>query len=455
MAFSNRNKSGAESIRNVIWVMTDQQQAGAMGCVDSTYLTPRLDELAAKGVRFTKNICTSAQCTPSRASWMTGRFPHQIGVNQIGHILDPGELNIGRAFADNGYETAYFGKWHLGNIPLEQYGFQVTDYRTNGEDFLYANAHHANFWSRRDAVTTAKAVNYLNDLQGDKPFFMVVSWFMPHPNAPENAPFELIEHFAERFPLDKIPISDSFYSDDLSSKPRFQLERSMSEESGLTEDMIRQDGQKYRTMLALMDRNLGKLLDAADHNGLSGNTVILFTSDHGDMQGAHRLRLKGVVPYKELYEAPLVCFIPGVSSKRSIIEDLVSSAAVPGTLLEAAGLPVPKEFEGGSLLPLLAEEEKDNRRRVFFEHYKAYWGFHPFRGIQTEEWKYVYYYEEDLEEMYDLVLDPDETRNVASDPRVTEIKTELRREVDEWWEKTGALSKQPFIDETSSWNSKE
>jgi arylsulfatase len=448
--------SSAKSEPNVIWIMTDQQQAGAMGCLDASFHTPRLDELIATGVRFAKNICTSAQCSPSRASWMTGRYPHQVGVNQIGHILDPEEPNIARTFAESGYETVYFGKWHLGSVPLEKYGFQVVDYRTDGVDFVYAHSHHPNFWSGRDAVTTAKAVNYLEDHRDKtKPFFMTVSWYMPHPNAPENGPFELIEHFADRFPLEQMSVPDSFYNDDLTTKPRYQMERSQSDESRLTEDIVRRDAQKYRTMLALMDHNLGKLLDAVKRNGFSDNTIIVFTSDHGDMQGAHRLRLKGVLPYKELYETPLVFIFPQGNGNRQTIDDLVSSAAVPGTLLAAAGLPVPDCFEGGSLLPLLNQEKRDPESKVFFEHYKAYWGYHPIRGVQTEQWKYVYYYEEDMEEMYDLTVDPDELTNIAADSRVKAVKSELRKEVDGWWERTGALSRKPFVDESSPWISKE
>ncbi|WP_317957541.1 sulfatase-like hydrolase/transferase, partial [Paenibacillus chitinolyticus] len=119
------------------------------------------------------------------------------------------------------------------------------------------------------------------------------------------------------------------------------------------------------------------------------NTVILFTSDHGDMQGAHRLRLKGVIPYKELYNVPLILYLPGEKPKRKIIPDLISTSAVTGTLLDAAGIPVPKECEGGSLLPVLDRTEPPSDECVFFEHYKAYWGRHPMIGVQTPEWKYV------------------------------------------------------------------
>ncbi|GBF77278.1 hypothetical protein PA598K_05817 [Paenibacillus sp. 598K] len=436
-------------MRNVLMISTDQQQMKAMGCADPSYRTPRLDQLAAMGVRFTGAISASAQCTPSRAAWMTGKYPHKVGVNNIGHVLDPQEWGIAKAFNAYGYETVYFGKWHLGLTPADHH-FQVTDYRTDGLE-LDGAREDSRFHSHRDAVTTTQALNYLADYEGDKPFFMKVCWYMPHPNTPEDQPFEYLPSYAASFPLAEMPVPDSFYADDLSTKPAFQKQRAEKAESLLTEAIVRRDAQRYRAMLALMDRNLGRLLDQLERKGLLRDTVILFTSDHGDMQGAHRLRLKGVLPYKELYNVPMILYVPGHEPHRKIIPDLLSSAAVPGTLLAAAGLPVSESFEAGSFLQLLDRTERPPEEAVFFEHYKAYWGFHPFRGIQTAKWKYVFYYEEELEELYDLEADPDEIVNVASAPAHAAIRSSLKSRVDQWWEETGGLTREPIVDPTNPW----
>ncbi|TBL68481.1 sulfatase [Paenibacillus thalictri] len=437
-------------MKNVIMVSTDQQQLNAMGCADPSYYTPNLDRLAQRSVRFTGAISTSAQCSPSRASWMTGKFPHQVGVYQIGHVLDPQEWGIAKEFNKAGFETVYFGKWHLGLSPAD-HEFQVTDYRTDGLDLSGANA-HPGYHSHKDAVTTAKALNYLDDYDGSKHFFMKLCWYMPHPNTPQKQqPFELIERFADKFPLEDMPVPSSYYEDDLSGKPPFQRERSSSDESDLTEDMVRNDARKYRTMLAQMDANLGRLLAKLEEKQMLEDTVILFTSDHGDMQGAHRLRLKGVLPYKELYNVPLILHIPGTELRRKLIPDLVSTAAVTGTLLDAAGVAVPEECEGGSLLPVLERAEAPQDERVFFEHYKAYWGRHPLIGVQTQEWKYVYYLEEDMEEMYDLKNDPQELVNAAGLAYAEEARRQLRLAVEEWWEATGGFARQAIEDPTSTW----
>ncbi|WP_019532923.1 sulfatase family protein [Paenibacillus ginsengihumi] len=438
-------------MKNVIMISTDQQQASAMGCADPSYVTPNLDRLAERSVRFTGAISTSAQCSPSRATWMTGKFPHQVGVYQIGHVLDPQEWSIAKPFNQAGYETVYFGKWHLGLSPAD-HEFQVTDYRTDGMELAGANP-DPRFHSYKDARTTAQALNYLDDYDGAKPFFMKLNWYMPHPNSPVDHPFELIERYAGQFPLEEMPVPDSFYKDDLSGKPPFQRERSAKGESLLSEELVRRDAQRYRAMLALVDAYLGRIMDKLEARKLLDNTAILFTSDHGDMQGAHRLRLKGVLPYKELYNVPLILYVPGAEPKRKVIPDLVSTAAIPGTLLDAAGIAVPEECEGGSLLPVLERSEPPQDEHVFFEHYKAYWGHHPMIGIQTKEWKYVYYLDDDLEEMYNLQEDPDEIENVAGRPELNETRLRLHRTVKAWWDETGGLTRPAIQDPKSNWKS--
>lgn len=430
-------------------ITTDQQQANAIGCVDSSYRTPNLDRLAERSVRFTGAVSTSAQCSPSRATWMTGKFPHQVGVYNIGHVLDPQEWGIAKEFNRAGFETVYFGKWHLGLSPAD-HEFRITDYRTDGMDLAGANS-DPRFHSHKDAVSTAQALNYLEDYDGSKPFFMKLNWYMPHPNAPEGHPFEYIEAYAGAFPLEDMPIPDSYYRDDLSGKPPFQRERAEKGESKLNEELIRRDAQRYRALLSLMDANLGRILERLESKKMLENTAILFTSDHGDMQGAHRLRLKGVLPYKELYNVPLLLYLPGAEPERRVIPDLVSTAAIPGTLLDAAGIAVPEACEGGTLLPALARSSPPQDEHVFFEHYKAYWGYHPMIGVQTRDWKYVYYIEDDLEEMYDLRKDPDEIRNVAGLPETDAARLRLRKTVEAWWADTGAFSRAAIVDPDSGW----
>ena len=343
--------------RNVLFITSDQQQVGAMGCADPSFVTPHLDALAGRGVRFTKSITTAAQCTPARASWETGRYPHEVGVNQIGHTIRPDLPMVAKVFAHAGYETVHFGKWHL-FTPPSLCGYQVTEYRTDGIDTGPADMNHPERWSALDAGATAMAIHYIRD-SGAQPFFMALSYYSPHPG---DIKFELIRAY---------------------------------------------------------------------------------------LQGAHRLRLKGVVPYRELYNVPLIVVDPTDKGGGRVSDRLVSSAAVPGTLLCLAGLPVPTDFTGGVLPDVFLQDSPTNQpaaveEHVFFEHYKAYWGFHPFYGVQTTNWKYAYYYQGEMEEMYDLMQDPDELVNVAEDLNLSQIKKRLRSQVSAWWEQTGGLSVTPL-----------
>ena len=445
--------------RNVIFITSDQQQAGAMGCADPSFVTPQIDALASRGVRFTHAISTSAQCTPARASWETGRYPHEVGVNQIGHAIRPELPMVAKEFSQAQYETVHFGKWHLFTHP-SRCGYQVTEYPTDGVEPWLADMGNLNRWSVRDAIATAQAIRYIRDA-GPKPFFMALSYYCPHPGSTK---FELIDAFRDEYPLERMPVPRSFYEDDLRTKPPFQKERADSAECRLTEEQVRIDAQKYRTMVSYLDSNVGRVLDELERKGILQDTAIVFSSDHGDLQGAHRLRLKGVLPYKELYNVPLIVVDPDGRAEGRVSDRLVSSAGVPGTLLDLAGLPVPAAFAGGVLpygdvrraeaengvLPDRAAEaergggsEEADDEHVFFEHYKAYWGFHPFYGIQTREWKYVYYYQEDMEEMYDLARDPDELVNVANRPDIPAVKTALKARVSSWWQATGALTVPP------------
>jgi arylsulfatase A-like enzyme len=175
-------------------------------------------------------------------------------------------------------------------------------------------------------------------------------------------------------------------------------------------------------------------------------SVVLFTTDHGDMMGAHRMRLKGTLPYEEIFRIPFVLKLPTSARPpvRKVVDDLGVNVSQPGTLMEAAGLPVPSEFKGGSLLSSVYRDHRPQSEAAFYEHYAAYWGVHPFRAIRSREadgteWKLVRYYGSDAgeDELYDLVNDPLELRNCAADPALAEVRRGLERQVDEWWQATG------------------
>lgn len=424
--------------------MTDQQQADALGCVDPSYETPNLDELARQGVRFAEAYCASGQCTPSRAALMAGQYPHELGVLQIGHVLPPSAETVGKVFERSGYQTAYFGKWHL-YASLHDHGFQVTDYVTDG---ISHGAIDPSEDSRQaqDARATAQLLNYLDRLDMSRPFMAVISWYAPHP------PFRNIPPYSERLSEQDMPIPESYARDDLSTKPAWQQARAAKGESQLTEAIVRADAKAYRSQVAYADWNVGRILEVLQRKGVADTTVVAFTADHGDMQGAHRLRLKGVVPYQELYRVPLIVVDPEASNGR-VSTQLVSTVSLPATLVSCAGLQTPTAYSGPSLRPILVNATAPWDDRVFIQHWRAYWGFHPFVGVVTPTWKFVtYLLDRGEEELYSRVDDPLELRNRAHDPQYAAVRSELLAVVREWWRATGGLAVTPICVKDRNWN---
>ncbi len=374
---------------------------------------------------------------------MTGRYPHEVGVYQIGHALSPRYSSVGKVFSDAGYRTAYFGKWHLFS-PQTEHGFTTVDYKEDGVDHGSIDPNE-NTQQGLDARATAQALNFLSEIPSSQPYFLVISWYAPHP------PFRAINPYIEYFPLDSMPVPQSFYDDDLSTKPAWQKARASEGESFLNEELVRKDAQAYRSQIAYMDWNVGRIMDVLRRRGFLENTVVVFTSDHGDMQGCHRLRYKGVLPYDELYRTPLIIYDPSRMPLRKIIRDMVSNVSLPATLLELAKLSVPESFHGASLLPKILSDKTEGEQIIYIEHWRAYWGFHPFRGVVTPQWKYVYYFEDHVEELYDRQNDRNELTNQADNPLFSRQKTLLRRRVDKWWEDTGGTQVQPIEVKTAGW----
>ncbi|WP_276256563.1 sulfatase family protein [Halomontanus rarus] len=411
---------------NVLLLCTDQQQARALGVADETFETPHLDRLAADGVRFTECYTTSPQCSPARSSLVTGQFPHQTGLYSLwggyGGPLDPALPSVGRHFRNAGYRTVYIGKWHLGGgdpvSHLQSFGWEET-----------ANAHtvaNPPEGTPADTTTRDEAVTFLSAYDGEEPFFLTASFNLPHPGFYEDPGFA---HWYDR---EDVPMPKSF-ADDLSDKPAFHRER--SRELDLDEEAVRDMRYRYRTMTSRVDDHVGRILDELSAQGLREDTIVVFTSDHGDMQGAHRLSLKGVVAYEELLRVPLLVDVPDRDTARNVIPDLVSWTAIPGTLLDAAGLPY-DAFEGGSVLPALDRDAPPVDEQVFFEHKAAYWGHHPYRGVRTREWKYVENMLDERDELYHVATDPHELHNLSGAPSYENAEAALRSAVDEWWDRT-------------------
>lgn len=411
---------------NVVFIITDQQQRTAMSAAGNPCLrTPAMDSVAHEGVLFTRAICATPQCSASRAAIVTGRWPHSAGViANIGAIgsqpLDPRLPSVGHVFRAAGYETAYFGKWHLGKNPGE-HGFEQFDTCKRG----------------RGDLVLARAVEFLNRPHS-RPFIMFASFVNPH----DIYKFKTLR---KQIPLGrrKILLPASRH-DDLAAKPepqrRYRDEDQGVAARGFADDQWRNYLEVYYYLAEKVDSRIGKILDALRSLGLHRDTVVVFTSDHGDLGGAHGLPFKGPCMYRELVEVPLAIRWPGVIGAGRVIDDLVSNADLLPTLCDLADIAPPDGMQGRSLRPAL-EGRPDRPRRQFVvsEYFSKQRWANPIRMLQTERWKYVRYRRWG-EELYDLLNDPHELNNLAHDlpasGRVRRERDRLAAMLDEWMRRT-------------------
>ncbi len=429
---------------HILILYVDQMQHDRIGSVDGIAYTPTLDALAAEGVRFSHAITQQGQCVPSRAVLLTGQSAHECGVmvnyGFFGHqnMLTRKHLTLPKVLKEAGYATAWFGKGHLGS-PLAELGFdhgQVYD----GMELPAAEKQRLGC----DYINPSLAVDYkaVEDAEafldhwqpGADPLFFVFSCNLPHP------PFFPERRFIDRFPAERMPLAESFHREDFTGKPAFQKARAEDRHMRITDPLTQQqEVANYYSMIAAADDHVGRIVAAFKRLGIWEDTLVLFTADHGDMMGAHRIRAKGTFPYDELYRVPCLFKLPAQAPTptRRVIDDLVSSQAYAGTLLELAGVRMPSCFTGGSFAQAFSCDAHPDGEAVFFEHYCAHWGFHPFYGVRTRAHKYVRYYGPDeTEELYDLAHDPHELRNLAHDPLHDALRTRLAEQADNWWRTT-------------------
>lgn len=423
------SRAQGEARPDVIIVLTDQQRADAFGAAGAVDIrTPTMDRLAREGVMFTRAFAASPQCSPSRAALLTGRHPHRTGV--MGNTaergvpagmsgpLDRTAPTLGRVFAGAGYETAYFGKWHLGGTPGE-YGFETGDSRVD------------------DATLARRVVEFLRtrDARARRPLLLIVSWLNPH---------DIYGVLTMPPPGARVPESTRLPSnlvDDLAQKPSPQRQFLQEDQGkpfvGASRDVWRRYRGFYNTLVESVDREIGTVLAAIERRGVPSITV--FSSDHGDLSGAHGLPYKGPAMYDELVRVPLVIRWPGrIRAGRS--DALVSLIDLLPTLCLLTGVPAPEGIDGLSLEAILEGRSTKVREIVFGEYYgKQAWRV-PIRMARSARWKYVRYLA-DGEELYDLDADPGELRNLAGAPSAATDRAHLARELDDWISRTG----DPFL----------
>ena len=432
---------------NLLFVMTDHTNAQAIA-PGSPCATPTLDALAARGTRFGRCYTTNAICSPARASLMTGLYPSAHGMWDCTHTQRAEWVDVPASrfgyFSQNlaaaGYHNGYFGKWHVEQSgELEQFGWHEHDQSCQGAPVTLAD-------DGRVTVHTPGYRDYLltgiNDAPGPvahpafergiefvtraarraRPWCCFVSTIEPHD--PYRPPRAWAARYADGGPLPaerplpaEGPLPDSL-RDACLDKPEV-VRRMARVWRDLSDDDWRRVRAGYWATISWLDSELGRLLDALAASGQADNTIVVFTSDHGDMLGAHGLAAKGVgTAYEEVYNIPLVISAPGQPACGEDGDTLCSLVDLAPTLLELCGAEPLPGIHGRSLAPVLAGQ-RGGRDAAYAEFFGQRFVYSQ-RIVWHGEHKYVFS-PGGVDELYNLADDPGERRNLIDEPAQAEL----------------------------------
>ncbi len=415
---------------NILLIITDQQTADAMSCAGNPYLTtPALDKLASSGIRFTKNFVTQPLCLPFRSSLQTSRYPHEIGTVHNKEDIKGEFPMLGNLVSGAGYDCNYIGKWHVGTTP-EKAGY--LNYDNVGKDDKKAKA--------------AKEFLLKNH---DKPFFLTVSLMNPHnvcQLARANADGSDLPDGSIGLPPSDLnelpPLPENFaISTNEPSVIRSAHQSSFKQYPTKDWDQLtwRQYLWGYFRLVEKVDAEIETVLEALKIGGYEDNTIIIFTSDHGEGIAMHQWNQKQVL-YDQVIRVPLIISWKG-KTKKSVYNELVSNALdIPVTILEIAGVEKPESMRGRSLIPVIEGKLPEPRQYVISETMFAE-GAIPLGGkgrmIRTEKYKYcIYDNGENREQFFDMEIDPGEIDNLISNVNYQEIINKHRIQLSNWAKKT-------------------
>lgn len=453
---------------NILWITTDRHRADALGCMGNSWVrTPNLDAMARDGACFEQAFCQCSICSPSRASFLTGRYPRATRLNRNGQAIPPDERLASRLFADAGYLCGHVGKLHIAPASPEA-GHWSERRIDDGYVFFQWSMHHNNhemspyaLWLdgqgqeyRAEPVAGSPYVQYgmpsefsnvswiasqvIGFVRGSakvgKPWFCTMGIEDPH------NPFDPPREFLDRYlpELDRIPLP-RYTPEELENKPVYQrIDRDGVWGSGrghfaasrMSEHDFRLWRAAYWAQIDHIDAMIGRVLEALQKIGQLDNTLIVFHADHGEMLGDHGINFQGAYFYPEMLRVPLIMRWPRGFAGGMRYSGFVELVDVAPTLMEAAGLPAFAGMQGRSLLPVLSGAcgEAPHRQDVYSEYYQAIPSSYSKSGgayataVRTEEYALSVCHNLAAGELYDLRADPGEVRNIWDDPAYAEAK---------------------------------
>lgn len=477
---------------NILFIMTDDHAYQTLSAYDDKYIeTPNLDKIAEDGVIFTNSFVGNSICAPSRATMLTGKHTHINGQMTNSDVFDGSQQTFPKLLQKNGYQTALVGKWHLKSEPTGfdywnilpgQGSYYNPDFIKMGEE-----NHYEGYVTN---LITDFSIDWLdNKRKKDKPFAMLVHHKSMHRVwMPDTADLD-------EFKNKTYPIPETFY-DDYEGRPAAAQQHmsirtedmdlvydlKMADPEGEIEtrlsDAYRHHGGEYARMtpeqrarwnehyypiiedfkerdlsgkeldewkfqrymqdyLACtrsLDDNVGRLLNHLEEQGLLENTLVVYTSDQGFYMGEHGWFDKRFI-YEESFRTPLLMNLPKGYERKGKVPELVQNIDYAPTILDMAGVDVPKDMQGRSLVPLFDKGEEENWRDAIYYHYYEFPNEHMVKrhyGVRNERYKLVhFYYDIDNWEFYDLKKDPQELNNLYNDPEYQDEIDNMKEKLEE------------------------
>ena len=473
-----------EKRMNILFIMCDDHSYQTISAYDTRYIsTPNIDRIAADGVKFANSFVANSLSGPSRACMLTGKHSHTNGFTDNTRSFDGSQQTFPKLLQKSGYETAVIGKWHLVTEPT---GFDHWDILIGQGDY-----YNPTFINNGDTVqrkgyatnvTTDLALQWLEEGRDkDKPFCLLLHHKAPHRTwMPDTCDFKL---FADK----EFALPDNFYDNYESRLAAAAQEMSIVKDMDLVYDLkladkeneihsnenlekmgrriysnmdpaqkaawdahydaviadfkkqglsgkaldewkFRQYMRDYLRVITSIDRNVGKVLDYLKESGLEDNTLVVYTSDQGFYMGEHGWFDKRFM-YEESFRTPLLMRLPGGAKGEAT--ELVQNIDYAATFLDVAGVEIPEDIQGVSLLPLLKGEKSIEGRDALYYHFFEYPAEHAVKkhyGVRTERYKLIHFYDDiDAWELYDLEKDPSEMNNIYGKEGTEAITAELKK----------------------------
>jgi arylsulfatase len=449
------HKTSGERMPNILWVCTDQQRFDTLqGLSNSIIQTPNLKKFMEDSVTFTNAFVQTPICSPSRGSFLTGRYPHVTGLRANGQRIRPTERLVPRILSDFEYTCGLSGKLHLspcnGGRPEDRIddGYEVFHWSHDTSD-QWPLKNEWLLWLDRQGIKLPKApaqhvwglpmdlkytqtawcaemaIQFMRQQRDFNPWLFSVNMYQPH------HPFNPTEQYLSHYEPSRMP-NPAYQEGELQNKPIFQSVDHEAAYGGTSLSFTKTSPEEHRqitaayyAMIEQVDTEMGRMLSVLEETGQADNTIVIFMSDHGEMLGDHGIYLKGPYFYDCLTRVPLIIRWPGHFKAGAKMDALVELVDVAPTLLEAAGIPIPSGMQGRSLMPLLTGQTQSHRDSVYSEYLDANATYQippMLTSVRTTKWKLNYCNEPNTGELYDLENDPSEYHNQWSNPHFQDTR---------------------------------